>query len=151
MGSQDFLLINIGAAVIFIVWYMSARKKSTRQPVKLNLHAQDSAFVKLPAETPIDGQDQVKESNVAKNLPMNMQDAVRQKDQKNARNNAQTKSLNQFFNYNGHTWDAYEVLGVPGGSSLEKVTAAYQKSLKSTSKESHEFLETAYKSILHRI
>lgn len=150
MGSQDFLLINIGAAVIFIVWYLSARKKSTRQPVKLNLHAQDSAPVKLPAENKHD-RAQGKESNSGMNMPINIQEALRQEDQRKARTRTATKSLNQFFNYNGHTWDAYEVLGVPGGSSLEKVTEAYQLALKTSNKESHEFLETAYKSILHRI
>lgn len=150
MSSQDFLFINIGAAVVFIVWYLSARKKTTRQPVKLNLHAKDSAPVTLPAANKQD-HSQASKASLNTNVPINIQEAHRIRDQKNAQANVKLKNLNQFFNYNGHTWDAYEVLGVPGGSSLEKVTQAYQEALKSTNKESHVFLETAYKAILHKL
>lgn len=58
------------------------------------------------------------------------------------------KQLNILFNYNGHTWDAYEVLGVPAGAGLVEVTKAYQQMLTSAAPESHEFLETAFKTIL---
>ncbi|WP_413288363.1 hypothetical protein [Bdellovibrio sp. HCB337] len=58
------------------------------------------------------------------------------------------KDLNILFNYNGHTWDAFEVLGLPAGSSLVDVTKAYQNMLKTSDPESHQFLETAFKTIL---
>lgn len=61
-----------------------------------------------------------------------------------------SKDLNILFNYNGHSWDAYEVLGLPAGASLVDVTKAYQGMLKTADPESHEFLETAFKSILSR-
>lgn len=64
--------------------------------------------------------------------------------------NGESKELNILFNYNGHTWDAYEVLGLPAGAGLVDVTKAYQTMLKSAEPESHEFLETAFKSILAR-
>lgn len=61
------------------------------------------------------------------------------------------KALNVIFNYNGHSWDAYEVLGVPAGASLPMVTAAYQSALKRCAEpESLEFLETAYRAILNK-
>ncbi len=60
------------------------------------------------------------------------------------------KNLNVIFNYNGHSWDAYEVLGVPAGSSPRDVTAAYQTALQTTDPKSHAFLEVAYKAILTR-
>ncbi|MGZ3744414.1 MAG: hypothetical protein ACXVB1_04295 [Pseudobdellovibrionaceae bacterium] len=60
------------------------------------------------------------------------------------------KELNILFNYNGHTWDAYEVLGLPAGSSLVEVTKAYQQMLKEAAPESQEFLETAFKTILSK-
>lgn len=62
----------------------------------------------------------------------------------------QSKDLNILFNYNGHTWDAYEVLGLPAGASLVDVTKAYQGMLKTSEPDSHEFLETAFKTILSR-
>jgi hypothetical protein len=39
------------------------------------------------------------------------------------------RPLNVVFNYNGESWDAYEVLGLPAGSSLESVERAFQESL----------------------
>ncbi len=62
----------------------------------------------------------------------------------------ESKDLNILFNYNGHTWDAYEVLGLPAGASLVDVTKAYQGMLKASEPDSHEFLETAFKTILSR-
>ncbi|MEN0058593.1 MAG: hypothetical protein AAGB31_07145 [Bdellovibrio sp.] len=61
-----------------------------------------------------------------------------------------TKALNVMFNYNGHSWDAYEVLGIPAGSSLMSVTEAYQTALRRCDASSMEFLETAYKAILNK-
>ncbi len=61
---------------------------------------------------------------------------------------APTKELNILFIYNGHSWDAYEVLGVPAGANLVDVTSAYQQTLRTADPESHEFLETAFKAIL---
>ncbi len=60
----------------------------------------------------------------------------------------QAKNLNVFFNYNGHTWDAYEVLGLPAGASLKMVKSGFEKSVASSQKESHEFLRTALEAIL---
>lgn len=60
------------------------------------------------------------------------------------------KELNVLFNYNGHTWDAYEVFGLPAGTSLVEVTQSYQEMLRKAEPESHEFLETAFKTILSK-
>lgn len=56
-------------------------------------------------------------------------------------------SLNVLFNWNGHTWDAYEVLGCPAGSSREKVTAAFQAARTKADPESLPFLQAAYDAI----
>lgn len=58
-----------------------------------------------------------------------------------------TKSLNVMFNYNGHSWDAHEVLGVPAGASLTAVTEAYQKTIQNVDPENRDFIETAYQAI----
>jgi hypothetical protein len=57
------------------------------------------------------------------------------------------RTLNIFFNYNGHTWDAYEVLAVPAGSSREAIENAYQVALSKVDAESRTFIEYAYKAI----
>ncbi len=57
------------------------------------------------------------------------------------------KSLNVLFNWNGHSWDAYEVLGLPAGSSKESVNAAYQKLLVQGDKDSLPFFKAAFEAI----
>jgi hypothetical protein len=60
------------------------------------------------------------------------------------------KNLNVIFSYNSHTWDAYEVLGVPAGASIKTVTEAYQTQIRRCDKGSIEFFETAYNAILNK-
>lgn len=56
--------------------------------------------------------------------------------------------LNVFFNYNGHSFDAYEVLGAPAGSTAEEILAAYNKSLASAvDPSSKEFYRVAFEAI----
>ena len=60
---------------------------------------------------------------------------------------ASEKSLNVFFNYNGHSWDAYEVLGVPAGSSLDAVRRAFHKAQSKQNGEAYDFVEAAFRAI----
>ena len=55
-----------------------------------------------------------------------------------------SKDLNILFMYNGHSFDAYEILGIPAGASLEMVEDSYLQMKASLSEESREFVETAY-------
>jgi hypothetical protein len=57
------------------------------------------------------------------------------------------RPLNVMFNYNGHSWDAYEVLGLPAGSSLEKVEEGFAAVVKTVDAGSRPFLEAAYNAI----
>lgn len=63
---------------------------------------------------------------------------------------AKERNLNVHFNYNGHSWDAYEVLGIPAGSGPEKVEEAYQKATSSADPESREFYAQARNAIQKR-
>lgn len=56
-------------------------------------------------------------------------------------------SLNVIFNYNGHSFDAYEVLGVPAGSTLEEIQQIYQKNRQISDPASQEFFRVAFESI----
>lgn len=58
-----------------------------------------------------------------------------------------SRQLNVFFNWNGHTWDAYEVLGVPAGSSRESVIQAFHVA-RAKSPDSIAFLQAATDAIL---
>jgi len=61
------------------------------------------------------------------------------------------RNLNCMFQYNGHTWDAHEVLGVPAGCTSEVIKSGYEISLKnSKDQESRAFLEAAYQALLQQ-
>lgn len=57
------------------------------------------------------------------------------------------KHLNVIFTYNGHEWDAYEVLGLPAGSSPQSVDEAYQKMRATVADDSKHFIDAAYRAI----
>jgi hypothetical protein len=57
------------------------------------------------------------------------------------------KNLNVIFMYNEHSFDAYEVLGIPAGSGPSQVQKAYQIALEKKTAEK-EFIEAAYQAIL---
>jgi len=57
------------------------------------------------------------------------------------------RPINVIFNYNGHSWDAFEVLGLPAGSGREAVDHAYQNALARVDPASRPFIESAYRAI----
>lgn len=59
----------------------------------------------------------------------------------------QEKNLNILFNHNGHTWDAYEILGIPAGAPPALVDSAYRNLIAKTAPESRDFVEAAYQAI----
>lgn len=60
-------------------------------------------------------------------------------------------TLNVFFNYNGHTWDAYEVLGLPAGSKMPEVEKAYKEHLAKIDANSKPFYQAAYRAIEQKL
>lgn len=132
MNSQDFLILNVACGSLFILWYWRSRGAASKRPTQLNMHAPDSVPLVIPPESSSAPEMAVFEGALARRAPVPV------------------KSLNVIFNYNGHSWDAYEVLGIPAGSPLREVTQAYQRAVQSADPASQGFLETAYKAILHR-
>ena len=59
----------------------------------------------------------------------------------------QEVQLNVMFNWNGHSWDAYEVLGLPAGSNLNQVKKAYEEEMAKMDEESRAFIQKAYEAI----
>lgn len=57
------------------------------------------------------------------------------------------RELNVFFNWNGHTWEAFEVLGIPAGSPRDIVVAAFHAS-RAKSPDSTPFFQAATDAIL---
>lgn len=133
MNSQELLTVNAVGAGAFILWYVLARGGG-KAPTQLDMTARDSAPPLINKPESFDLVPNVERA------PIFHPD----------RTAVRTKNLNVMFNYNGHSWDAHEVLGVPAGASIKSVTDAYQAELRRCDKASIEFLETAYKAILHK-
>jgi len=53
-----------------------------------------------------------------------------------------------FFVYNGHEWEAHEVLGLKSGVTLEEATRHYQNLIKTSDPSTFEFFEAAFTAIL---
>lgn len=62
---------------------------------------------------------------------------------------SESRQLNVFFNWNGHTWDAFEVLGIPAGANRDLVIRAFH-ACRAKSPESTAFLQAAADSILKK-
>lgn len=72
-------------------------------------------------------------------------EAVFQEKQEN--NDKYEKVLNILFQFNGETWDAYEVLGLPAGSNVTDAKKAYQIAL-AEGRDSEAFLKAALYAII---
>lgn len=63
---------------------------------------------------------------------------------------SESTSLNVIFNYNGHSFDAYQTLGIPAGSSWDEVKQAFEHSVSTSDTASKEFYLTAFNAIKSR-
>ena len=57
---------------------------------------------------------------------------------------------NIWFNWNGHSWCAFEVLGIPGGSSVLRAQEAFRQGIANSAADSHPFLNEAIQAIERR-
>lgn len=122
MSSQAFLWTNIGIALIVVLLFLIGRKSIT-SPSKLNLRKGDTPAEKQSGKAPVHFHSKSRDP-----LDANM------------------KSLNVMFMYNGHNFDAYEVLGVPAGARMEMVQAAFDKAISQQGSD-RDFLEAALSAI----
>jgi hypothetical protein len=142
VNSQQFLLLNIAILLFFIIWFFAGRRGSSKKTTQLQMKRGNTATGGILQQgASKGGQGRYSHPRYHKYI-----EDCAATDRGPA--DCAGKDLNVLFNYNGHTWDAYEVLGIPAGASLVDVTKAYQHMLKSSAPESHEFLETAFKAIL---
>lgn len=141
MSSQDILWINIGVGALIALMFLV--RNSQRAPSRLKMLTGSES--KSPA---LNGDAKVASvSTDAKTRRRKSYDSVSNETVDAANQQARIKTLNVLFNYNGHTWDAFEVLGVPAGAPMSAVQAALEQSLKTTDPASHEFLRVAFQTI----
>lgn len=58
------------------------------------------------------------------------------------------RELNVLFEHEGATWDAYQVLRIPAGSSLQSAEVSYRRLIQADSDVPRDLVEGAYRAIL---
>jgi hypothetical protein len=144
---QTNFLFLYGLIVTFIVISFLLIRRSPRAPVKLDLRAEpppppnSNVSSSSKAATPgrstqttaqLTGKQSVEDDTAPGRAP-DQAPAIRRPE----------KPLNVLFNWNGYTWDAYEVLGIPAGSSREAVRLAFQRAQTQSTSEALPFLQAA--------
>lgn len=126
----QFLYFNAAVIAILVIYMLLGRSK--RNPARLKLR-QSSGRDKL--------QDQAAANSGAKSgsRAQAAQGAGRGE-----------RELNVIFQFNGHDFDAHEVLGVPAGSSREAIEKVYYELLASSDHDSHEFYRIAFDAICRK-
>lgn len=122
---KQYLLIYALVVTSIVVSFFFVRRN--QNPTRLNLTARPERPQEKGEETPTVASQQAVTASVSQ---------------------SQEKSLNVFFQWNGHAWDAYEVLGLPAGSPPAVVQKAYQELLTQSSPESLPFFKAAYETII---
>lgn len=142
MSSQAFLWIQLllgSALLVLFLW-----RRAQRQPTKLNMRS---------GEGERRGNGPVREGNPRIPVVRDRAAAERRRSAAmspevlQATTVGREKTLNILFNHNGHTWDAYEILGIPAGAPPALVESAYRNLLAKTAPESREFVDAAYNAI----
>lgn len=122
---QNFLYVN-GAILVLLVAYMFLWRPRAKKPSRLTL-----------SETGKKRKLDVPSGHPANERVLSEDSAVRR-----------ARELNVIFQFNGHDFDAHEVLGIDAGSSREAVENAYRKLLETSDPSAHEFYRLAYKAIV---
>lgn len=143
MNNQALFTIQI-IFVLFFIWWLWSRRGRLPQPTVLNLEKDLQIQKEIKNYENYDNNVKLSQQVYQKKLssayllesiePINVVESA--------------KPLNIMFNWNGHSWDAYEVLGVAAGSSLEVVKIKYEELLVQSDEGQKLFLYEAYNSIV---
>jgi hypothetical protein len=144
LSAKNFLILN-GFVVTLLVLSFLVMRRAPKAPVKLELRGDDEV-----------ASDEAREVKKVANKPPpkfsdprlgwgNYQPRIKKTHVELMDDDG--RALNVFFMWNGHSWDAYEVLGIPGGSSRESARAAFDRAAALADKETLPFLKAALDAI----
>lgn len=150
MNSQLFFLLNLILAIVFLVWFLSGKKEGAGRPTRLLTKKEAPVQPKLLPPAADDLFSQGKNVTPTDSRPSPPPKTSKVIELPSASFPGKPKTLNVLFLYNGHDWDAYEVLGVPAGASLSTVTTRYQQLIRDADRGKMEFFEAAYQAILKK-
>lgn len=142
MNSQQLLFINflIFLALVLFFWFGRSKPK---QPTLLNMKATPPK----PEEPSPSKEQSVLEPK--SDIEPKARDVSPKKpaiESPKPTRLGTTKTV--YFVFNGHEWDAYEVLGLPRGCALNAATSHYQNLIKTSDPSTFEFYDAAYSAIL---
>jgi hypothetical protein len=158
---ENFLILN-GFIVTLLVLSFFVMRRAPKAPVKLELRDDDEIASDQAREAkPVPEKPQPKYRDprlgptggpaaAGGGTPVgwnNYQPRGRKPSVEVLEPEADERALNVFFMWNGHSWDAFEVLGIPGGSSLETARAAFQRAAALADQETLPFLKAALEAI----
>ena len=129
MSNQSFYWVNLGIGLLLVLIFLIG-KRGFVAPSKLNLRKGDP-------KAPQDSKAMVKATREVYTSASRYQTDPTE---------ARVKNLNIMFVYNGHSFDAYEVLGAPAGANLEMVQRYYQAAVGKNGGD-REFLDAAFQAI----
>lgn len=145
VNSQQLLYFNIIFGAILLLYFVFGRSKPA-QPVKLNLRAKSQAPETLP---PLEESAEPAESAAVMSADLSeMQAEHGGQLQIQQTYPTQVKDLAIYFMFNGHEWEAHEVLGIPQGASVQMATQSYQHLIKNSDPSTYEFYELAHLAVL---
>lgn len=138
-------VVALNALIVTAIGLSLAFGRRDRRPPGLNLTGprRTTAYDEIPPEQRVNPLREKSESYGARALIRLEQKASHEPP------GAESRQLNVFFNWNGHTWDAFEVLGVPAGANRDTVVRAFH-ACRAKSPDSTAFLQAATDAILNR-
>jgi hypothetical protein len=141
VNSQQLFYLNIVMGAFFIAYIVFGRSKQ-KPPTKLNMRAANHSDIPQTEKSAV-----VPEATSNDVVHSPRQTLLEPESNQGLK---PSKQLSIFFMYNGHDWEAHEVLGIPQGSGVDVATKAYQDQLKTAQPSTYEFLECAYNAIFKK-
>ena len=120
MNSQQLLFINLIIVVVLALFFSFRRLKRKHSPMFPEFPEPD--FESLPEPEP-------EPEPLFPEIPRMQKEKT-------------------YFVYNGHEWEAFEVLGLPTTVSLDVATRHYQELIRSSDPSTFEFYDAAFTCIL---
>ena len=143
MSSQDVFWFNAALGGAFMALFLI--RKGQRAPTRLNMRAGAGTTGSAAGTT---ASRQIAAQKKASYKPRLVTETTMSPEaMEGIQRHPKEKILNVLFIYNGHTWDAYEVLGLPAGAPLKLVEEAYHRASAKTAAGRREFIDSAYQSI----
>ena len=133
MNSQQLLIINFIIFATLVLFYVLGRSKHKQNitldlktktdPTKSEVQVPQAAVLSLPTH-------ELKTQSGPRDVTPTIQKEV------------------VYFVFNGHEWEAHEILGVKPGSGIDQITQHYQHLIKTADPSTFEIYDAAFTAIL---